>query len=153
KAKKYFDVMVEWPQVANALELRDANGQPMIENSDGLAHVMYLMLELEKHQWWDTTFLLEEPDAYLHPGFQRQFIRYLVDYLEDTRNPRHQFIITTHSPYVINAIAELLRSRPANVDPPRVFQVQVTGAGLKCSASESDTDAWTVLDFLGHRPS
>jgi len=153
-AEFYFGVSLQWPPEERALNLLDSHSQPITENSDGLAHVLYLMLELEKHRHWGTTFLFEEPDVYLHPGLQRQFIRYLVDFIADPNNPRHQFLFTTHSPYLINAVAELLRNPRENVDEPQIIRIQFATPGLTShTLVRNGADAWTLLDHLGHRPS
>lgn len=44
----------------------------------------------------NTLFLLDEPDTYLHPKWQREFVSEL---LEESQNS--QFIMTTHSPLIL----------------------------------------------------
>ncbi len=44
----------------------------------------------------NTLFLLDEPDTYLHPKWQRDFVQELLEF--DTNN---QFLTTTHSPLIL----------------------------------------------------
>ncbi|HIP20020.1 MAG TPA: hypothetical protein EYG70_02725, partial [Sulfurimonas sp.] len=44
----------------------------------------------------NTLFLLDEPDTYLHPKWQKNFVKELLEF--DTDN---QFITTTHSPLIL----------------------------------------------------
>ena len=48
----------------------------------------------------DTLFLLDEPDTYLHPEWQRDFVESIID-TEDTKT---NYIITTHSPNIISGL-------------------------------------------------
>jgi hypothetical protein len=108
-------------------------------------------MEIEKHPW-PTTFLLEEPDVYLHPGLQRRF----VDYLQARCIPRsdghagHQFLIATHSPYMVNAVAEVCRK--LGPDGARLFQMIRTDSAVSVRPVSSDDDHWNALVGIGHRP-
>jgi len=44
----------------------------------------------------NTLFLLDEPDTYLHPKWQRDFVQELLEF-----NTNNQFITTTHSPLIL----------------------------------------------------
>jgi predicted ATPase len=50
----------------------------------------------------NTLFLFDEPDTYLHPSWQRNFIKEIVDFMEDNYNISSQFLITTHSPLLLS---------------------------------------------------
>ena len=130
--------------------LSDENGRPLLENSDGVSHALYLIMEIEKHPW-PTTFLIEEPDVYLHPGLQRRF----MDYLESRcgGNPSettaaHQFLIATHSPYLINAVTEMSgRRNPTH----RLFQMTREGRAVSVKSIRDNHDQWATLAAIGHR--
>jgi hypothetical protein len=50
--------------------------------------------------------LLDEPDVYLHPEWQRKFIWLLLKFLQERYGERHYFhvIVTTHSPFLLSDI-------------------------------------------------
>lgn len=48
----------------------------------------------------DTLFLLDEPDTYLHPEWQRDFVESIVD-IEDSKT---NYFITSHSPNIISGL-------------------------------------------------
>lgn len=50
----------------------------------------------------NTLFLFDEPDTYLHPSWQRNFIEEIVAFAENSFNILSQFIITTHSPQLLS---------------------------------------------------
>ena len=50
----------------------------------------------------NTLFLLDEPDTYLHPGWQRDFVKQLVE----SEDSRINYFITTHSPQLLSALHE-----------------------------------------------
>ncbi len=137
-------------------ELLDESGQPLLECSDGVGHVLYLLMEIEKHPW-PTTFLIEEPDVYLHPGLQRRFVDYLASRtVRDPKDDRpvHQFLVATHSPYIINAVVELQRSCPKGAPPPRLYQMRRDDKDVTVENVGNDPDKqWAVLQAIGHRPS
>jgi hypothetical protein len=136
-------------------ELLDPNGRPLIEGSDGFAHVLFLVMEIEKHSW-PTTFLVEEPDVFLHPGLQRSLADYFVARSsESQRNelPRHQFLIATHSPYILNAVADRMRNASTTESKPRLFQMNWSDKAIHSEEITSDDLHWGALEAIGHRPS
>ncbi|NCO31970.1 AAA family ATPase [bacterium] len=48
----------------------------------------------------NSIFLLDEPDTYLHPAWQRDFVKSLID-MEDTKT---NYLITSHSPNIISGL-------------------------------------------------
>src|SRR5262249_49285470 len=92
-AEKYLGFQFSNPPVRSkdqyGADLLDGNGIPIIAGSDGKAHFLALILEIRKHPK-KTVFLIEEPDAFLHPGLQKVFLKYLFD-LRDKEG--HQFFV------------------------------------------------------------
>ncbi|GHU56565.1 hypothetical protein FACS189411_07530 [Bacteroidia bacterium] len=50
----------------------------------------------------NTLFLFDEPDTYLHPLWQRNFIKEIVEFNENSYNISSHFLITTHSPQLLS---------------------------------------------------
>lgn len=56
----------------------------------------------------NSLFLFDEPDTYLHPKWQRQFITDIENTLDTNYNSENSFVIATHSPQLLsNAKSEL----------------------------------------------
>lgn len=60
----------------------------------------------------DTLFLLDEPDTYLHPEWQRDFVKSMVD-IEDSKT---NYFITSHSPNIISGLKKEQLKIFENVD-------------------------------------
>lgn len=48
--------------------------------------------------------LLDEPDKSLHPEWSRQFIKFICDGVKEFKNKKLQFILSTHSPFMVSDI-------------------------------------------------
>lgn len=71
------------------------------------ANLMASILDFPNHS--DKTFiiLIDEVELHLHPEWQRKFIYYMNDFFrENNLNIKYQFIIATHSPFVLSDIVE-----------------------------------------------
>lgn len=56
----------------------------------------------------NSLFLFDEPDTYLHPKWQRQFISDIENTIDSSYNSENSFVIATHSPQLLsNAQSEL----------------------------------------------
>ena len=56
----------------------------------------------------NSLFLFDEPDTYLHPKWQRQFITDIENTIDSNYNSENSFVIATHSPQLLsNAQSEL----------------------------------------------
>lgn len=56
----------------------------------------------------NSLFLFDEPDTYLHPKWQRQFITDIENTIDSSYNYENSFVIATHSPQLLsNAQSEL----------------------------------------------
>jgi predicted ATP-dependent endonuclease of OLD family len=52
----------------------------------------------------NTLFLFDEPDTYLHPEWQRQFIPEIQTSVDNTPNFENYYLVATHSPNIISGI-------------------------------------------------
>jgi len=93
----------------------------------------------------DTSFIFEEPETHLHPAAQRiivETIAYLV-------NRKRQFFVTTHSPYILYTINNLMQAHisyggkvpegAAYLDPKDVAAYRLTADGKAVSIIDKDT--------------
>ena len=75
---------------------RDDLAVPLQDSGTGIGQVLailYVVLTAE----FPRTIIIDEPQSFLHPGAIRRLFSILKQY------PQHQYIVTTHSPIVINA--------------------------------------------------
>jgi predicted ATPase len=78
----------------------DGNSFKILSEGEQQAIVIKGLTELVTSD--NTLFLFDEPDTYLHPSWQRNFIEGIVNFTESNSNVMSQFIITTHSPQLLS---------------------------------------------------
>lgn len=90
------------------------------------------------------TVLLDEPENHLHPSMQRTVMGSLLDAF-----PNVQFIVATHSPFVVTSVKEssvyVLKHENVNdeITPKRVFSYLLGNTNKSATASE------TLREVLG----
>lgn len=52
----------------------------------------------------NSLFLFDEPDTYLHPEWQRQFISEINTIVDNTTNAENHYLIATHSPNIVSGV-------------------------------------------------
>ena len=67
----------------------------------------------------NTLFLFDEPDTYLHPEWQKEFIDNLMKYNENTKN---NYLITSHSPNIISGLHKNQLKIIKNIDGKTVLR-------------------------------
>jgi len=109
---------------------------PLSESGTGIGQVL-AMLYLIIHSDVSQCILIDEPQSFLHPGA----IRSLVDILYSHK--RHQYVITTHSPYILSI--------------PTSSVIHITHNGLESKAQMIDgleaDDARLILRDIGFKVS
>ena len=71
------------------------------------ANLMSSILDFPNHSNKTFIILIDEVELHLHPEWQRNFIDYMNKFFrENTLNMKYQFIIATHSPFVLSDIVE-----------------------------------------------
>jgi predicted ATPase len=103
-------------------ELIDGRKISALELSSGQQELLYLLLLVNDLQGTRFKFgesvsvFIEEPSAHLFPKEQKEVIEFLVKYFNLLQNkkrniPGHRFFISTHSPYILNAINNILEKK------------------------------------------
>jgi predicted ATP-dependent endonuclease of OLD family len=88
----------------------------------------------------NTLFLFDEPDNYLHPSWQRNFIKGIIEFNENNHNVSSQFLISTHSPLLLS---------DANADKTEV-KIMEDGKVIKITPQYYGRDIVTILyDMMG----
>ena len=103
----------------NSLYLESDDGRlvPIAKASSGQQEIVYVLMLLDKLGNFGYTYgkyhsiFIEEPEAHLFPMEQKQTIELIVqmyNLLKGNGNPV-RFFITTHSPYILNSLNNILR--------------------------------------------
>jgi predicted ATPase len=81
----------------------------LINASSGIQTVMPIVYELE-YKNGDNHYLtvIEEPELSLFPTTQNKLVQYLI---EKCTNGENRLIITTHSPYILTALSNLIEAK------------------------------------------
>ncbi|TFF33505.1 AAA family ATPase [Mucilaginibacter psychrotolerans] len=73
---------------------------PIYDLGDGIQSIIILTYPLFFNKGQKLNFFIEEPEHYLHPGFQRTFVETLLTF------PEYQYFITTHSNHLLDITLE-----------------------------------------------
>jgi predicted ATPase len=99
------------------LESDDGRKVPIEKASSGQQEIVYVLMLLDKLGMFSYTYggeqsvFIEEPSAHLFPLEQKQTIELITDIfnlLKGDKSPV-RFFITTHSPYILNSMNNILK--------------------------------------------
>lgn len=120
----------------------DGNNVPILEESDGKANFLLMIVKIRMRPP-GSVIIIEEPEVSMHPGLQKQFLEYLKDL---SQKGIYQFLISTHSPYLMD-----LASIDESIKVFRVSKDRKNNTEIKLICN--DADGWNMLLDLGHAPS
>ncbi|MEW4924407.1 AAA family ATPase [Algibacter sp. 2305UL17-15] len=87
----------------------------LLESASGLQSILPILLLVEyaksKTETHNYNFVIEEPELNIYPETQHELIKYLIKNCQDNQQNhihRKNLILTTHSPYVLASINNLL---------------------------------------------
>ena len=87
------------------------------DNGMGTNQLLLLILQIATSQF-GSRFLLEEPEASLHPAFQSLLAEMFVDAYKSFK---HSFIIETHSEYLIRKLQSLTASQVISANDSQLY--------------------------------
>ena len=97
------------------LEHSDGRAVPSLYSSSGQQELVYLLMLLEILPQTDFNFskmfsyFIEEPSAHLFPKEQKGIMECIARIFQNDKKKNTRFFITTHSPYVLNVINNMLK--------------------------------------------
>jgi predicted ATPase len=101
-----------------SFELADGRKITSLELSSGQQELLYLLLlikDLPRTEFYygeSTSVFIEEPCAHLFPQEQKEAVEYFAKIfreLKDGNGNKVRFFITTHSPYILNSVNNILK--------------------------------------------
>jgi hypothetical protein len=93
---------------------KDGRTVPSLFSSSGQQELVYLLLLMEKLPEISFSYgrilsiFIEEPSAHLFPEEQKKLIERIVVLFQQEKELETRFFITTHSPYVLNSLNNIL---------------------------------------------
>jgi predicted ATP-binding protein involved in virulence len=124
------------PEVKFSFIQEDSSGQHsfnVLSEGEQQAIIIRGLIELVNNE--NTLFLFDEPDTYLHPSWQRNFIENINELSQNIEYNNSQFLITTHSPQLLS------NADPANCD----VQIMEDGEIVKVTPKYYGRDISTIL--------
>lgn len=124
------------PEVKFSFVQEDNSGEHsfnVLSEGEQQAIIIRGLIELVNNE--NTLFLFDEPDTYLHPSWQRNFIESINDLSKNAEYNNSQFLITTHSPQLLS------NADPANCD----VQIMEDGEIVKVTPKYYGRDISTIL--------
>lgn len=104
--------------------------------SDGEHQFIQIFTSLVLFARDDSLFLLDEPESHFNPSWRAKFVL-LIDELLSAKQRNSEFLISTHSPYLVSAC----KSRNVTV-------FKRSGASISCSAPKKETFGGTFEQLL-----
>jgi predicted ATPase len=119
----YLNITYKYENGRNLVFHSETDSLPLSASASGYQSTIPLHLNVEHFsREGDTYFIVEEPELNLFPTTQKQLVSYLVDKCTQNGN---ELLMTTHSPYVLSAINNLIFAyKVAHEVPEKAHEVE-----------------------------
>lgn len=95
----------------------------LLESASGLQSVIPILLLIEfmnsNNKEYNYNFIIEEPELNLYPDTQHNLIKHMVANCLDNVTQTKNLVLTTHSPYVLSSINNLLMAYKKGQEKPK----------------------------------
>ncbi|PRD47730.1 AAA family ATPase [Sphingobacterium haloxyli] len=107
----FLDIQYQWKDGTDYITVADQTTIKLSQASSGIQSIVPLLLVV-KHQTnpnkkEDDIFVIEEPELNLYPSSQKDLIEFII---ERVKLSEDKLIITTHSPYLLTSIDNLIQA-------------------------------------------
>ncbi|MDM8175970.1 AAA family ATPase [Olivibacter sp. 47] len=107
----FLNAKYEWKDGNDYIELENKTRIKLSQASSGIQSLVPLLLVVEHNtengKIEDDLFVVEEPEFNLYPSSQKDLIEFII---ERTNKSKDKLIITTHSPYLLTSIDNLIQA-------------------------------------------
>lgn len=101
----------EWKDGVDYIELENNTKIKLSQASSGIQSILPLLLVIEHNanndKIEDDLFVIEEPELNLYPSSQKDLIEFIIERINRSGD---KLIITTHSPYLLTSIDNLIQA-------------------------------------------
>lgn len=118
----FLNARYEFRDGADYIDLPNNTTIKLAQASSGIQSILPLLLVVQYNtntnkQGGDDLFVIEEPELNLYPASQKDLIEFIVKRINQSKD---KLIITTHSPYLLTSIDNLIQACNAAVAKPEL---------------------------------
>lgn len=121
----FLDIKYKFSEGNDIIELKNKETITLSQASSGLQSTIPLMMviqhltedmnNVDKEVSYDL-FVVEEPEMNLYPSSQKELLEFII---QRVKRCKDKLIITTHSPYILTALDNLVQAGNVNVKDPK----------------------------------
>jgi len=121
----FLDIDYTYSDKSNFITFKDGAKVKLEQVSSGLQSIIPLLLVVESNITDEHTisnfFVIEEPELNLYPTVQKELVEFIIERINKSKD---KLIITTHSPYVLTSLDNLIQaSNAAKMNPEQKEKV------------------------------
>lgn len=122
----FLDAEYQYSNRSNLIAFSDGAKIKLGQASSGFQSIIPLVLVVEamtsKEQSRKNCFVIEEPELNLYPTIQKELVEFIVERINKSKD---KLILTTHSPYVLTSLDNLIQaSNAAKAHPEQSKKVE-----------------------------
>lgn len=107
----FLNTRYQWKDGTDYIQASDQTTIKLSQASSGIQSIVPLLLVVQNNtnskKKYDDLFVIEEPELNLYPSSQKDLIEFII---ERTKQSEDKLIITTHSPYLLTSIDNLIQA-------------------------------------------
>ncbi len=117
----FLDAEYRYSDKSNIIHFKDGAKIKLEQASSGIQSVIPLVLVVEamtsREQNRKNCFVIEEPELNLYPTVQKELVEFIIERINRAKD---KLIITTHSPYVLTSLDNLIQASNAAKEHPEL---------------------------------
>lgn len=107
----FLNTKYQWKDGTDYIQVSDQTTIKLSQASSGIQSIVPLLLVVHNNtnskKKYDDLFVIEEPELNLYPSSQKDLIEFII---RRTKQSEDKLIITTHSPYLLTSIDNLIQA-------------------------------------------
>lgn len=120
----FLNARYEYRDGADYIDLPNSTTIKLAQASSGIQSILPLLLVIQHNTMnskkvGDDLFVIEEPELNLYPASQKDLIEFIIRRINQSKD---KLIVTTHSPYLLTSIDNLIQANNAASSKPELRQ-------------------------------